>query len=142
MLPSISWDLAQVRATLQRLTDEESLTAAVRSDLRAVEQVVALVERSWARMAAHLSEDNVRLCGVLAELAGLVPPSQQEDLAAPAPPSSRIVDPEELAEINQALRSTLSRVIATAAAADPETASAVNRLSAGALRAGLGTRPW
>lgn len=144
MLPSISWDLARVRATLRRLTVEESVTEAARSDLRAVEQVVALVERSWARMAAHLSEDNVRLRAVLAELAALVPPSMQEDLAAPAPgpPTSQIGDPEELAEINQALRSTLSRVITTAASADPETASVVNRLSAGALRAGIGSRPW
>ena len=142
MLPSISWDLAQTRATLQRLAAEESLTAAARSDLRAVDQVLALVERSWARMAAHLSEDNVRLHAVLADLAGLVPPSLQEDLAVPAPAGSRIGDPEQLAEVNQALRSTLSRVITAAAAAGPETASAVNRLSAGALRAGLGSRPW
>lgn len=142
MLPSISWDLARVRATLQRLAAEESLTTAARSDLRALDQVLALVERSWAPMAAHLSEDNVRLHAVLADLAGLVGPSLQEDLAAPAPASSRISDPEQLAEINEALRSTLSRVIATAASADPETASAVHRLSAGALRAGLGSRPW
>lgn len=142
MVPSLSQDLAHVRATLQRLALEDSLDATARSDLRSVERVVALVERSWARMPSYLAEDNLRLGGLLAELAGLVPSALGGDAVPGAPDTGRHDDPDALDERNRALRSALSQVITAASSTDPMTASQVHHLSAAALRAGVASRPW
>lgn len=145
MVPSLSQDLSHVRATLQRLVLEDSLDARARSDLRSVERVVALVERSWARMPSYLAEDNLRLGGLLAELAGLVPSALGGDAVPGGPDTGRHDDPDELDELderNRALRSALSQVITEASSTDPATASQVHHLSATALRAGVASRPW
>lgn len=142
VLPLISWDLAQARVTLQRLATEQSLPGPVISRPREVDQVLGLVEKSRIQMTSHLRDENVCFGAALSRLAELVPLSPEETVAAVGPPSSRIGDPEALAEINQTLRSILSLIITTAASSNPETAPTVNRLSAGALRAGLVSRPW
>ena len=138
MLPSISSDLTRVRSTLTTVAAGDSLAPDARQALLAAERVLRLVERSWARMVPHLVEDNRRLRSLLAELARS-PGVTGEDVA---PASEDVLDPERLAETNEALRSALSRLISASASAEPAVRAVITRRAAAPLRAGLGSRPW
>lgn len=146
MLPSISDDLSRVRATLERLAGDDSVPPAVGTELRSVERVVGLVQRSWARMIPYLVEDNRRLQAVLSDLAQVLPAPWPAEITAEGTAGDtvdeEVSDPEALAETNRSLRSILSRLIRESASAPSSVASEVNRRAASALRAGLGSRPW
>lgn len=137
VLPSISSDLARVRARLGTIAAGDSIAPDVREDLLAADRVLRLIERSWGQMVPHLVEDNRRLRSLLSDLTLLV--RSTEELP---PASEETLDPEQLAGTNEELRSALSRLISASASGEPAVAAEVSGRIAGALRAGLGTRPW
>lgn len=137
VLPSISSDLARVRARLGTIAACDSIAPDVREDLLAADRVLRLIERSWGRMVPHLVEDNRRLRSLLTDV---TPPVRSAEELPPA--SEETLDPEQLAGINEELRSALSRLISASGPGEPAVAAKVRRQTAGALRAGLGTRPW